>query len=136
MSALTADDRRRELKDEFVRRRGFWAPVWDVLLDADPDFFAAYLEFSSVPWEHGVLDPKVKELIYIAVDAATTHLHALGTRSHIRNALKQGATPQEIMEVLELISVIGVHGLTMGLPILSEQVAKYEAEKSGDEQGP
>lgn len=33
------------------------------------------MKFSSVPWKHGTLPPKVKEFIYIAIDAATTHLY-------------------------------------------------------------
>lgn len=121
-------ERRAELKAEFEARRGFWAPVWDHVLDADPEYFKAYLEFSSVPWEHGVLEPKVKELIYIAVDAAATHLHPKGTRQHIRNALRYGATKEEIMEVLELISVLGFHSVGLGLPILAEELEKAEAE--------
>jgi alkylhydroperoxidase/carboxymuconolactone decarboxylase family protein YurZ len=132
MSVTSDEERRRQLKEEFIKRRGFWVPVWDQMLDADPDYFAAYTEFSSIPWEYGTLDPKVKELIYVAIDAAVTHLHPLGTRSHIRSALKHGATPAEIMEVLELVSVLGVHGMTMGLGILNEEVDKHEAEKAAE----
>ncbi|MFT3866649.1 MAG: carboxymuconolactone decarboxylase family protein [Solirubrobacterales bacterium] len=117
-------ERRAELKAEFERRRGFWAPIWDQILDADPHYFSAYLDFSSVPWEGGALEPKVKELIYIAIDAATTHLHADGTRVHIRNALRHGATKAEIMEVLELISVLGFHSVALGVPILNEELEK------------
>jgi alkylhydroperoxidase/carboxymuconolactone decarboxylase family protein YurZ len=122
------EERRAELKAEFERRRGFWAPVWDHVLDADPEYFKAYLEFSSVPWENGVLEPKVRELIYIAVDAAVTHMHPIGTRQHIRNALRHGATKEEIMEVLELISVLGFHSVGMGLPILQEELEKAGGE--------
>jgi alkylhydroperoxidase/carboxymuconolactone decarboxylase family protein YurZ len=126
---LTAE-RRAELKAEFERRRGFWAPIWDQVLDADPEYFSAYLNFSSVPWESATLEPKVKELIYIAIDAATTHLHAAGTRVHIRNALRHGATKAEIMEVLELTTSLGFHSVALGVPILNE-----ELEGEGDEDG-
>ena len=57
------------------------------------------MEFSSVPWTTGGLDPKVRELIYIAIDSATTHMYEPGLRVHIQNAFKYGATVQEIMEV-------------------------------------
>jgi alkylhydroperoxidase/carboxymuconolactone decarboxylase family protein YurZ len=92
------------------------------VLALSPDFFEAYMRFSSVPWQHGRLEPKVKEFIYIAIDAATTHLYAPGTRIHIRNAIGYGATSQEIMEVLELISVLGIHSTTHGVPILLEEL--------------
>ena len=56
------DDRRRELREAFIDARGFWTPLWEGLLDLDPDFFEAYLSFSSVPWRNGPLEPKGKEL--------------------------------------------------------------------------
>ena len=52
----------------------------------------AYLEFSAVPWRKNHLDDKTKELMYIAVDAAATHLYVPGIRQHIRAALQAGAT--------------------------------------------
>jgi alkylhydroperoxidase/carboxymuconolactone decarboxylase family protein YurZ len=115
--------RQRALKEAFTEARGYWSPVWDQVLTLDPDFFEAYLNFSAVPWRHGVLEPKVREFIYIAIDASTTHLHAAGTRTHMRNALRLGATREEIMEVLQLISVLGIHSVTDGVPLLVEEMA-------------
>jgi alkylhydroperoxidase/carboxymuconolactone decarboxylase family protein YurZ len=114
------DARRRQLKADFEANRGYWHPFWDGLLELDPDFFEAYLDFSSVPWKHGVLEPKVKELIYTAFDVSATHLYQPGLKLHIRNALAHGATPGEIMEVFELASIIGIHTIHMSLPILLE----------------
>lgn len=116
------DDRRQRLKDGFIRARGYWSPIWDETLRLDPDFFESYARFSAVPWEHGVLPPKVRELIYVAIDASTTHLYDPGTRIHMANALKHGATEAEIMEVLELVSVLGIHSATSGMPILMEEL--------------
>jgi alkylhydroperoxidase/carboxymuconolactone decarboxylase family protein YurZ len=109
-----------EIKDEFIRVRGTWSETWDAVLQLDPDFLLAYLDFSAVPWRHGVLDPKVKELIYIAIDANATHLYLPGVRQHIQAALKLGVTPQEIMEVLELAATLGIHAMNIGVPILVE----------------
>jgi alkylhydroperoxidase/carboxymuconolactone decarboxylase family protein YurZ len=69
-----------------------------------------------------VLEPKVKEMIYIAFDVAATHLYQPGLRAHIRNALGYGATREEIMEVIELVSVIGIHSAAVGVPILLEEL--------------
>jgi alkylhydroperoxidase/carboxymuconolactone decarboxylase family protein YurZ len=115
-------ERQRRLKAEFEEARGYWAPFWDGLLRMAPDFFEAYVAFSSVPWRKGALEPKVKELIYVAIDASTTHLYEPGLRQHIRNALGYGATAEEVMEVLELTSVLGIHTCTMGVPVLLEEV--------------
>jgi alkylhydroperoxidase/carboxymuconolactone decarboxylase family protein YurZ len=116
------DDRRRDLREAFLEARGFWSPLWDGLLELDPDFFEAYLSFSSVPWRSGPLEPKVKELVYIAMDSAATHLFVPGIRLHIRNALELGATRKEIMEVLELTSTLGIHACNIGVPILVEEL--------------
>jgi alkylhydroperoxidase/carboxymuconolactone decarboxylase family protein YurZ len=115
------DDRRQRLKDEFTRARGYWSELWDDVLALDADFFEAYMHFSSVPWKHGPLAPKVKELVYIAIDVSTTHLYAPGTRIHIRNALKHGATAKEIMEVFELTSLLGLQSCAFGVPVLIEE---------------
>ena len=121
---VNLDERRQELKQSFISRRGYWSAFWDGLLWLDPDFFEAYLTFSGVPWQKGALEPKFKELIYVAMDASTTHLYEPGLRVHIRNALGHGATKEEVMEVLELVSAIGIHACTMGVPILIEELGK------------
>lgn len=121
LPAAELGEREQQLKDEFTRNRGYWSEVWDSVLRLSPDFFEAYMKFSSVPWKNGPLEPKVKEFIYIAIDVATTHLYDPGTRIHIRNALGYGATAKEIMEIFELVSVLGIHSITSGVPILVEE---------------
>jgi alkylhydroperoxidase/carboxymuconolactone decarboxylase family protein YurZ len=116
----------QELKTKFIADRGYWSPLWDGLIRLSPEFFEAYLDFSSVPWRHGTLDPKVKELIYIAIDSSTTHLFEPGLKVHIRNALGYGATPAEIMEVFQLTSVLGIHTCTLGVPALIDEIAAAE----------
>jgi alkylhydroperoxidase/carboxymuconolactone decarboxylase family protein YurZ len=116
------DAEKKELRDAFIEARGYWNPFWDELLDLDPEFFAAYTEFSAVPWKHGPLDPKIKEFVYIAVDAAATHLYVPGIRQHIKQALALGATADEIMEVLELTATLGIHACNIGVPILVDEL--------------
>lgn len=116
--------REAALKEEFIRVRGYWSELWDGVLALDPDFFEAYFRFSAVPFQDGVLSPKVRELIYIAIDASTTHLFEPGTRIHIRNALAHGATAAEIMEVLELTAVLGVQTMDVGVPVLLEEAGR------------
>lgn len=107
--------------------RGDWNPLWNTLRQWDPQFMEAYLAFRNVPHRHGPLSPKFKELILIAVNAATTHLYAPGIRRHVQNALKHGATREEILEVLELVTVLGIHACNMGVPILAEELAAQRA---------
>ncbi|GAA4551380.1 carboxymuconolactone decarboxylase family protein [Pseudonocardia xishanensis] len=121
------DERREKLKAEFTANRGYWHSFWDGLLELDPDLFEAYIEFSSVPWKTGTLSPKVKELVYIAFDASATHLYVPGLKLHMQNAVGYGATAGEIMEVLAIVSVIGIHAATTAAPILAEIAAERGA---------
>lgn len=120
------DANQERIKAEFAENRGYWHPFWDEMLELDPDLFEAYTAFSSVPWKQGTLSPKVKELVYIAFDTAATHLYVPGLKLHIENAIGYGATAQEILEVMEIASVIGIHAATTAVPILVE-----EAEQAG-----
>ncbi|TDD84034.1 carboxymuconolactone decarboxylase family protein [Actinomadura rubrisoli] len=120
--------RREDLKDEFVRRRGYWDAGWDDMLHRAPEFFAAYLRFSAIPWSRGVLAPKVKELIYIAIDASATHMFTAGLKVHIANAVRHGATADEIADVLEIASAIGIQTLEVGVPILLSELDRMKAE--------
>jgi alkylhydroperoxidase/carboxymuconolactone decarboxylase family protein YurZ len=125
LDAIELDERALAHKQEFIDNRGYWMPIWESLLKLSPDFFKAYLDLSSVPWKTGVLEPKVKELIYVAIDIATTHLFLSGTRIHMRNALKHGATQEEITEVIALVSICGMHSATEGVPILAEELERF-----------
>jgi alkylhydroperoxidase/carboxymuconolactone decarboxylase family protein YurZ len=112
------DERQLQLKADFERNRGYWNPMWDGVLKLSPDFFEAYLAYSSVPWQRGVLEPKVKEFVYCAFDVASTHLWLSGLKLHMRNALGYGATPQELMEIIQLASVLGADTFDHSMPAL------------------
>jgi alkylhydroperoxidase/carboxymuconolactone decarboxylase family protein YurZ len=116
--------RQEEIKADFTAKRGYWNEFWDGVLRLDEEFFAAYTAFSSWSWEHGVLEPKVKELIYTAFDCSATHMFEPGLRQHVRNALALGATREEIVEVFELASGIGAKAFALGAPALRQELGE------------
>ncbi|PWA07821.1 gamma-carboxymuconolactone decarboxylase [Pueribacillus theae] len=119
--SIQLSEKQKELKKKFIERRGHWPDNLERLLILDEAFFETYVKFTSIPWKSGVLDPKIKDLISIAINASSTHLYEPGLRTHVRNALQLGATKEEIMEVLELTSAIGMHTPALGVPILVEE---------------
>jgi len=123
------DAYQERLKEEFTKNRGYWHQFWEEFLELDPRFFEGYAAYSSVPWKKGTLEPKYKELCYCAFDAAATHLYKPGLKLHMINAIRLGCTPQQIMEVLEIAALLGIHGVTTGAPILREEVAKYQSKQ-------
>lgn len=114
------------LKQDFETKRGYWNALWEEMLLLAPEFFDAYTEFSSVPWTNeggkGVLEPKVKELVYCAFDTAATHMYQPGLKLHMRNVLNYGGTKEEIMEVLELATLLSISTLDVGLKVLDHEM--------------
>src|SRR5436309_1783313 len=72
----------------------------------DPVWTERFMAMAMTPIAKGVLDPKVYEFLAIAVDASCTHMYAPGVRRHIRKALELGATKEEILAVLQCVSVL------------------------------
>lgn len=106
-----------------MRQGGNWNPAWDEAAALDAEWIEKFLDMGTLPVRKGVLYPKTYELIAIAVDASCTHLYAPGTRRHIAKALDLGATPEEIMAVLQCVAVLGIHSVALGAPILAEEMA-------------
>lgn len=120
------DEKQQQLKSNFTRQRGYWAATWDPVLQLSPAFFEAYTEYSSVPFQegHSHLDPKTKELVYCAIDCATTHLFAPGLKIHIQNAIEKGASFEEVMEVFELAALMGSQTVLAGAEALKNVQAR------------
>ncbi|MFO1398684.1 MAG: carboxymuconolactone decarboxylase family protein [Burkholderiales bacterium] len=107
-----------------LKATGNWNPNWDPFADLDPEWTERFMTMGMTPIARGVLDPKTWEFIAIAVDASCTHLYGPGVRRHIAKALDLGATKDEILAVLQAVSVLGVHSMSLGAPILVEELAR------------
>ena len=75
----------------------------------------------NIPLQRGAIEPKVRELIYLALDGGITHMHP-GTRAHIRLALEHGASYEEIMAALSLASLVAVQGYGWGVHALLDSL--------------
>ncbi|MFJ8063208.1 carboxymuconolactone decarboxylase family protein [Psychrobacillus sp. NPDC096426] len=124
-------DERQQIKERFIETMGYWNQFRDDLIQMDTPFFQHYYEFLTEPMRRGILEPKVIEFIYIAIDSSTTHLFEKGIEVHIKNALKYGATQGELLEVFQLTSALGFHTLLMGLPILKEEIQRQKKLSKG-----
>jgi alkylhydroperoxidase/carboxymuconolactone decarboxylase family protein YurZ len=109
---------------------GQWNTAWDPFFEIDPIWTDEFMATGAGIYGSGVMPAKETELLSIAFDASYTHMYAPGTRRHIRNALKAGATVDEIMEVLKLCVVQGVQACNLGVPILAEEYARQQATET------
>ncbi|MHC8380779.1 carboxymuconolactone decarboxylase family protein [Pseudomonas sp. LB3P14] len=108
-----------------LRASGYWNPNWEPFAALDPAWTEKFMAMAMAPLMSGVLDAKTVEFIAIAVDASCTHMYGPGVRNHIRKALDLGATQEEITAVLQLVSVLGIHTMSLGAPILLEELAAH-----------
>jgi alkylhydroperoxidase/carboxymuconolactone decarboxylase family protein YurZ len=109
-----------------MKAMGQWNTAWDPFLALDPAWTDAFMATGGTIYRSAALSPKEIELISIAFDASFTHMYAPGTRRHIHNALKAGATPREIFAVLQICTAQGVEACHLGVPILAEELAKRD----------
>ena len=101
---------------------GQWNAAWDGSIALDPAWTDAFMAVGAGIYRSGALSPKEIELLSIAFDALFTHMYALGTRRHIQNALKAGASIAEIFEVRKICAAQGVQALNLSVPILAEEL--------------
>jgi alkylhydroperoxidase/carboxymuconolactone decarboxylase family protein YurZ len=114
---------------DHLRATGGWNPNWNSFAELDQLWTEKFMDMDVTPLVRGVLDAKTWELIAIAVDASCTHMYAPGVRRHIRRALDAGATKEEILAVLQAVSVLGIHSMSFGAPILVEELAARNAQQ-------
>ncbi len=74
---------------------------------ATPDFFEAYREMGSAIWQAKGLHPKWRELVWVVADLATNHLFSSGAQLHAANAMRYGATAEEVVSAV-LLDVVYV----------------------------
>src|SRR6516162_11896946 len=109
-----------------LRDAGEWNPNWDPIYELDPAWTEKFMVMGATPVLDGALDAKTVEFLAIAVDASCTHMYGPGVRRHIRKALDLGASKEEITAVLQCVSVLGIHTMSLGAPILLEELATTE----------
>jgi alkylhydroperoxidase/carboxymuconolactone decarboxylase family protein YurZ len=107
-----------------MKAMGQWNTAWDPFFALDPAWTDAFMATGLGVYATGVLPPKEVELLSIAFDVSFTHMYAPGTRRHVKNALAAGAAMEEIMEVLKLCVVQGVQACNLGVPTLTEELAR------------
>jgi 4-carboxymuconolactone decarboxylase len=89
--------------EELRRRRGYELEMHRIMAAADAEWLGTYGAFIEATYTgQRLLDRKTKELLQIVVEAALrADLDQI--RAHVRVALREGATPREILEALEAV---------------------------------
>lgn len=107
-----------------VRLTGTGATWWDKLQRLSPGTLERIARNIDAARSSDVLEPKVRELIYIGVDALVTHLYPSGISVHIENALKQGASVEEVIEALQIACAISTSSYVRASKALDDALAE------------
>ncbi len=119
MAHLTPEQ--EAIKACFIRERGYWRPWTEVILAQHPQFLQAYANYAGYPARTGSLSARMVELVYVALDASSTHLYGPGLKTHLAKAFEAGASPADILGVLHCVAVQGLSSVYQGLNILAEE---------------
>jgi alkylhydroperoxidase/carboxymuconolactone decarboxylase family protein YurZ len=119
------EERVKILLEQIERDRGWARPWHPILAERDTEFTEMWHNVvMHALYRDRALSRKVKEIICVVMDALTNY--EKGLRIHVRGALEHGASEEEVLEALELCSIIGGHNMTIHLPAFAEEVEEYK----------
>ncbi len=112
---MTIEETRSYLQ-QMQRNRGFLLDMHRIMATADLEWTKKYSTFIEATYpEQRLLDRKTKELLQIVVEAAL-RADVEQIQAHVRLALREGASPQEVLEPLEaVIAPMGALAFRRGL---------------------
>ena len=116
------------LLDEIEAKRGYVLDMHRVLAEHDPDFLRGYETLIDAAYvRDGALDRRTKEFVYVAALVALAAPRPQVV-AHMEAALKAGATPEELLQVVEqLMPPVGVPRFIEGLEAWGEACRKGSA---------
>jgi len=92
-----------------------------------PDVMKAFSSFMGEVEEKGALDTKTKEVIAIALSVATRCKWCIAF--HVNNALKEGATEQEIMEACFVAALMAGGPALMYTQLVVKAIEEFSEKK-------
>ena len=112
---MSTEDAQAYLR-EAHRTRGYTLEMHRIMASADLEWAKKYGDFIEATYTgQRLLDRKTKELLQIVVEAAL-RADVAQIQLHVRLALREGATPREILEALEaVIAPMGALAFRRGL---------------------
>ncbi|RMB83798.1 carboxymuconolactone decarboxylase family protein [Streptomyces shenzhenensis] len=96
----------------------------EVLETLDPGFAAVTEALVGHPYRSGVLAPAVRALVVLAVESVIPEADEPRIEAAVDAALADGATAAEVLCTFEIACSIGLHTVSVGLPVLLEEMER------------
>ena len=100
-----ASDEQQKVLASIAQSRGYTLEMHGIMAAADPEWVEKYNAFIEATYTgERTLDRKTKELLQVAVEAAL-RADVDQIQAHVRVALREGATPTEVLEALQCVAM-------------------------------
>ena len=103
------DAERAALRERLLGSTPFWSSFehhvpgfLDAVLRLSPEAFEGFVAYGAIPARTRLVQPLVKELVSVAVDALPTHRYLPGVLLHVDSAVRLGAGRTELLEAVDL----------------------------------
>ena len=119
------DENAKDYLARMHESRGYTLEMHRIMAEADLEWAQKYGEFIEATYTgQRTLDRKTKELLQIVVEAAL-RADVEQIQLHVRLALREGATPTEILEALQaVIAPMGALAFRRGLQAWAAETGK------------
>ena len=98
-----ATEETEALLESIQRERGYALEMHRIMAEADLEWVKKYNAFIDATYTgQRLLDRKTKELLQVVVEAAL-RADVDQIQAHIKVALQEGATPEEVLEALQTV---------------------------------
>ncbi len=98
-----ASDNKEEMLKEIAQSRGYTLEMHRIMAEVDMEWVGKYNQFIEATYTgQRLLDRKTKELLQVAVEAALK-ADVDQIQAHIRVAIKEGASPMEVLEAMQCV---------------------------------
>ena len=120
---MNLSDEACQYLEDTERTRGYTLEMHRIMAAADFEWLKKYNEFIEATYTgQRTLDHKTKELLQIVVETAL-RADAEQIQEHVRLALREGATPREILEAMEaVLAPMGALAFRRGLQAWAAEV--------------
>jgi alkylhydroperoxidase/carboxymuconolactone decarboxylase family protein YurZ len=117
--------RTKDVLERVERERGMARGWTRIMAERDPDMLERLHEVVMHPlFKRDTLERKFKFIIMICLNAY--QMYEFGVRAQTRAALKAGATEDEILEALMIVSMTHLHAMTTSLPLVAEEFEAFK----------
>lgn len=108
------------MKRDYEHYLGRWSDGLDRKMKQNPALFERFLAMVKVPERRNAVSEMDRALIGVAVVCNVTNSHPERRDAYIRRVLAAGGNRAQILEAMQLGSVLGIHALSVAVPVLVE----------------